>query len=123
MTAMAELMRIPRAVTVQAGTGPASIDSPIMYSGAGEFPLSNPESYAATRLLQAHSNIARVQSYHNPGGMILRGTGTTDVHHPEDDTRVYDYIGKTGEEIFPFYKYGDLQRSLPGTGKFCSLCI
>ncbi len=73
--------------------------------GAGEFPLSNPESYAVTQFLLAHPNIAGVQSYHNSGGMILRGPGSKDVHYPGRDIRVYDYIGKTGEKILPFYRY------------------
>ena len=87
--------------------------------GAGEFPLSNPESYAVTRFLLAHPNIAGVQSYHNSGGMILRGPGSKDVHYPGGDARVYDYIGKTGEQILPFYKYMVIYKDLyPARGGF-----
>jgi len=87
--------------------------------GAGEFPLSNPESYAVTQFLLAHPNIAGVQSYHNSGGMILRGPGSKDVHYPGADARVYDYIGKTGEEILPFYRYMIIYKDLyPARGGF-----
>ncbi len=87
--------------------------------GAGEFPLSNPESYAVTQFLLAHPNIAGVQSFHNSGGMILRGPGSKSVHYPGSDARVYDYIGKTGEEILPFYRYMIIYKDLyPARGGF-----
>ncbi|GBE27247.1 carboxypeptidase T precursor [bacterium BMS3Bbin03] len=73
--------------------------------GSGEFPLSNPESFAVTQFLLKHPNIAGVQSFHNSGGMILRGPGSKQVKYPWDDIRVYNYIGKTGEKILPFYRY------------------
>ncbi|NOY78394.1 MAG: hypothetical protein GXO76_11060, partial [Calditrichaeota bacterium] len=87
--------------------------------GAGEFPLSNPESYAVTQFLLSHPNIAGVQSYHNSGGMILRGPGSKEVHYPGEDVRVYNFIGKTGEEILPFYRYMIIYKDLyPARGGF-----
>jgi len=87
--------------------------------GAGEFPLSNPNSSAVTDFLLKHPNIAGVQSYHNSGGMILRGPGVSESKYPRSDTRVYDYIGKQGEGILPFYKYMVLYKDLyPARGGF-----
>ena len=55
--------------------------------------------------LPAHENIAALQSYHNSGGMILRPPGPSDETIPGDDVRVYDVLGRRGEEILPGYKY------------------
>ena len=54
-----------------------------------------------------HPNIAAAQSYHNAGGMILRGPGgQEDVGtYNAQDVRVYDFIAKKGEELIPGYKY------------------
>jgi len=74
--------------------------------GAGKYPLHLPESKAVADFVKAHPNIAGAQAYHNSGGMILRGPGIKDKRDfPRQDIRVYDYIGKKGEEILPFYKY------------------
>lgn len=73
--------------------------------GAGPFPLSLPESKAIADFIVAHPNIAAVQSFHNFGGMILRGPGAKYVQYPREDLRIYDRIGKLGEEILPFYRY------------------
>ena len=43
--------------------------------GAGECPLDRPETKAIAEFIMAHPNIAAGQSYHNAGGMILRGPG------------------------------------------------
>ncbi|MHC4380481.1 MAG: M14 family metallopeptidase, partial [Planctomycetota bacterium] len=43
--------------------------------GAGDYPFSYPETAAVGRFILDHPNIAAVQSFHNTGGMILRGPG------------------------------------------------
>ncbi|MFO0839559.1 MAG: M14 family metallopeptidase [Phycisphaerae bacterium] len=73
--------------------------------GAGDYPLSLPESQAIASFILSHTNIAAVQAYHNNGGMILRGPGAQYVEYPQADIRVYDRIGRRGEKILPFYKY------------------
>ncbi len=73
--------------------------------GAGDYPLSLPESKAIADFILAHPNIAAVQAYHNNGGMILRGPGAREVEYSDRDVRVYDRIGARGEQILPFYKY------------------
>lgn len=74
--------------------------------GAGDYPLSFPETRAIADAILARPNIAGVQSYHNNGGMILRGPGSKDFgDYPSRDLEVYDALGKAGEEMLPFYKY------------------
>jgi len=75
-------------------------------SGAMDFPTQLPEARAEVDFIFAHPNIAGVQSYHNNGGMILRGPGAEAVgEYPMGDIRAYDELGKTGERILPFYRY------------------
>lgn len=73
--------------------------------GAGDYPFSYPETAAVGRFLLAHPNVAAVQSFHNSGGMILRGPGADYVSYPAADVRVYDRIGAEGELMLPFYNY------------------
>ncbi|MGD2109492.1 MAG: M14 family metallopeptidase [Phycisphaerae bacterium] len=82
--------------------------------GSGDYPLCFPETAAIAAFILDHPNIAAVQSYHNAGGMILRGPGTKErvEAYPRDDTRVYDEIAKKGERILPFYKYMVLWKDL-----------
>ncbi len=74
--------------------------------GAGPYPLYWPETRCIARFLTEHTNVAAVQSYHNAGGMILRGPGA-EVYgsYPRSDLRVYDELGKDGEKMLPFYRY------------------
>ncbi len=74
--------------------------------GAMDYPFQLPEARAVNDFLMAHPNIAGVQSYHNSGGMILRGPGAEAVgEYPMPDARAYDELGKNGERILPFYRY------------------
>jgi len=82
-------------------------------SGAGDYPLSLPESRAVAEFVLAHPNIAGVQAYHNSGGMILRGPGAEERGDPLGaDLRVYDLIGQKGEKILPFYRYLTIWKDL-----------
>jgi hypothetical protein len=82
--------------------------------GAGEHPFSYPETAAVGRFILAHPNIAAGQSYHNAGGMILRGPGasTRESLYNRADRAVYDALGEAGEEILPFYDYMILHADL-----------
>lgn len=74
--------------------------------GAGDYPLYWPETRSIARFIYAHPNIAGVQSFHNAGGMILRGPGAEVFgSYPRSDVAVYDEIGKEGETMLPFYRY------------------
>ena len=75
-------------------------------NGAGPYPLYWPEARAIAGFILAHPNIAGVQSYHNAGGMILRGPGAEAFgEYPRGDVQVYDRLGATGESMLPFYRY------------------
>jgi Zinc carboxypeptidase len=82
--------------------------------GAGDFPFSNPEPRAISQFILEHPNIAAVQSYHNAGGMILRGPGAAyrESAYPASDRAVYDEIGRTGEDLLPYYHYMIIYRDL-----------
>lgn len=76
-------------------------------NGAYKYPFSLPENRAVMEFVMKHPNIAAAQSYHNAGGMILRGPGgQEDVGtYNAQDVAVYDAIAKKGEELIPGYKY------------------
>lgn len=75
-------------------------------SGSMDYPTQLPEARVSVDFFLSHPNIAGVQSYHNSGGMILRGPGAEAVgEYPMGDTRVYDELGKNGERMLPFYRY------------------
>ncbi len=74
--------------------------------GAGDWPFSYNETAAIGEFIAARPNIAAVQSFHNAGGMILRGPGspTRSDFYPGTDRQVYDAIANDGEGILPFYR-------------------
>ncbi len=74
--------------------------------GAMDYPFQLPESRAENAFLMAHPNIAGVQSYHNSGGMILRGPGANWYgEYPATDVAVYDELGRNGARMLPYYRY------------------
>ncbi|MEM9166387.1 MAG: M14 family metallopeptidase [Planctomycetota bacterium] len=86
---------------------PADWQPEYVQFGAGAYPLSAPETRAVAEFCLDHPNIAAFQSYHNTGGMMLRGPGTnyrTDAY-PRADLRVYDEFGRIGEQLMPYYRY------------------
>ncbi|HAR36355.1 MAG TPA: peptidase M14 [Acidobacteria bacterium] len=74
--------------------------------GAGPYPFCWPETRAVRDFILSHPNIMGAQSFHNYGGMILRGPGARNLGEilPQD-RQVYDHIGKRGEKILPGYRY------------------
>ena len=73
--------------------------------GAYRYPFSLRENRMVADFIAAHPNIAGAQSYHNSGGMILRGPGAKTDRYDPRDIRVYDRLGKQGERILPHYRY------------------
>lgn len=75
--------------------------------GAYKYPFSLPENRNVMNFVMKHPNIAAAQSYHNAGGMILRGPGgSEDVGtYNAEDVRVYDAIANKGAELIPGYRY------------------
>ncbi len=81
--------------------------------GAMNYPFELPESRAINDFMTANPHIAGLQSYHNSGGMILRGPGAAwQGTYPTDDIRVYDEIGEQGERMLPYYDYFVIWRGL-----------
>ncbi len=73
--------------------------------GSDPYPTSLVETQNVIRFVTAHPNIAGAQSYHNSGGMLLRGPGVPQDEYRPQDVQVYDVIGRAGEEILPGYRY------------------
>ncbi len=74
--------------------------------GSMHYPFELPEARALNDFMTARPNIAGAQTYHNSGGMILRGPGAAwGGDYPPTDIRVYDELGETGERILPYYNY------------------
>lgn len=68
-------------------------------AGAGEFPLSEPETRALAQFLVDHPNIHGSQHFHTQSGAILRPhTSKADVDLPPFDLRTYKAISAMGEE-------------------------
>lgn len=73
--------------------------------GAFRYPFSLVENRALAEFVMARPNIAGAQTYHNTGGMLLRGPGAKSDSYQRQDVAVYDQIGKIGERILPGYRY------------------
>lgn len=75
--------------------------------GAYKYPFSIPENRNVRDFVMAHPNIAGAQSFHNSGGMLLRGPGAEEDAgtYNAADSRIYDAIGKKGELLIPGYRY------------------
>jgi hypothetical protein len=75
--------------------------------GAYKYPFSAPETRAVADFVLKHPNIAGAQSFHNSGGMILRGPGAEEDKstYNRADIAIYDAIGKKGERMLPGYRY------------------
>ena len=72
--------------------------------GAREYPFSLPETRAVAEFILHHPNIAAAQSYHNAGGMILRGPGREGGAFQAEDDQTMRVIAQRGEQILPFYR-------------------
>lgn len=83
-------------------------------SGAYKYPFSLPENRNVRDFVMAHPNIAGSQSFHNSGGMILRGPGAEEdlSTYNAEDVRIYDAIGKKGETLIPGYRYLTVYKDL-----------
>lgn len=75
--------------------------------GAGDYPFDRLETKAVADFILTRPNIAAGQSYHNAGGMILRGPGASYLEnlYPRQDRQMYDELGKAGEDMLPYYNY------------------
>jgi hypothetical protein len=87
--------------------------------GSDQYPFCLPETRAVADFVLNHPNIGAAQSYHNSGGMILRGPGSESdqATYNQQDIEKYDFLGKLGEEMLPGYRYLVLFKDLyPAVG-------
>ncbi len=82
--------------------------------GADRYPFIFPENRSIADFVLSHQNIAAGQTYHNSGGMILRGPGTKEEErtYSPADIQTYDFLGNLGEEMLPGYRYFILYKDL-----------
>ena len=80
--------------------------------GAYRYPFSIPENRLVADFVADHPNIAGAQSYHNTGGMILRGPGDKDDRYESGDLKVYQAIAAKGELVLPDYRYLNVAKDL-----------
>ncbi len=80
--------------------------------GAYRYPFSLNENRVIADFVRAHPNIAGAQTYHNTGGMLLRGPGSNADAFEPADLRVYDTLGKQGEKLLPGYRYLNVAKDL-----------
>jgi murein tripeptide amidase MpaA len=80
--------------------------------GAYRYPFSILENRMAAAFIMEHPNIAGAQSYHNAGGMILRGPGAKTGRYEPADVKVFDAIARRGRRILPGYRYLTIGKGL-----------
>ncbi len=71
--------------------------------GAGEYPLSEPETRAIVDYLLAHPNIGGITSYHTYSGILLRPfSDRADTEMPKFDRYTYRVFGERCQEVTGF---------------------
>lgn len=80
--------------------------------GADRYPGSLIETRNIMDFVLAHPNIAGAQSYHNSGGMLLRGPGVPQDEYRPQDVQVFNQLGRIGEEVLPGYRYMTVWKDL-----------
>ena len=74
--------------------------------GAGQYPFSGVGLKGLGEWVIRRTNICMVWSFHNTGGMNLRGPSRKGLgEYPQQDVAVYDYLGAQSERILPGYRY------------------
>jgi hypothetical protein len=101
---------------------------PYVESGSGEYPFSGTGVRGLANWIAAKTNICVGWSYHNMGGMVLRGPARKGLgEYPQQDVEVYDYIGKQAERILPGYRYmiswKDLYTTYGDSVEWLAACI
>ncbi|MCK4765047.1 MAG: hypothetical protein KAW12_22805 [Candidatus Aminicenantes bacterium] len=81
--------------------------------GAGDYPFSGVGLKAMARYIRKRTNICLYWSFHNTGGMYLRGPATkAEGEYPRSDVEVYDFLGEQTERVTPGYRYIVLWKDL-----------
>ncbi len=91
-----------------------------LQSGAGPFPLSEPETYATVEFLQGHPNVTGIVHGHTSGGFVYRlPSASAPSLFPENDLALIEHLGipyteTTGRPVRPSathptqHRYGTL---------------
>lgn len=91
-----------------------------LQSGAGPFPLSEPETYATARFITDHPNITAIVHGHTSGGFVYRlPSASAPARFPENDLALIEALGafyteSTGRPVRPSathptrHRYGTL---------------
>ncbi|MCE9556694.1 MAG: peptidase M14 [Planctomycetes bacterium] len=83
---------------------PSNWQPPYLQGGAYRYPFSILENRMVGDFIATRPNIAGAQSYHNCGGMLLRGPGVPTQEYDGADVRTYDRLAEIGERMLPGYK-------------------
>ena len=73
--------------------------------GAGFYPFQGVGLKAIAEWMMKKTNIIMYFSFHNSGGMWLRGPASKDENLPPRDVQLYDYLGQNAEKMTPGYRY------------------
>jgi len=75
-------------------------------SGAGDYPFEGVGLKAIASFIRSKPNICIGWTFHNNGGMYLRGPSSkAQREYPQSDIAVYDHLGQNAERITPGYRY------------------
>ena len=100
--------------------------------GAGEIPLSNPETLANTKFLLAHPNVCAVLDMHTMGGQNLYTPGfKTRKETERADIQIYKQLGQMAKEengypivnVFDEYMPAGSQATYGGFDDFCHFIL
>ncbi|HYG60770.1 MAG TPA: M14 family metallopeptidase [Symbiobacteriaceae bacterium] len=107
---------------------PVHWEPEVKQTGAGPFPLSEPETRALADFLLARKNIVGGQSFHTTTGIILRPSSLrSDDKMAQKDRLAWNAIGQMGEELtsYPCVSIFDgfaYDREKPIKGAFLDWC-
>ncbi len=86
---------------------------PYVQQGAGDYPFAGVGIKALASYIRERTNICLYWTFHNTGGMFLRGPATkAEGEFPSQDVAAYNYIGEQNERISPGYRYIVLWKDL-----------
>jgi hypothetical protein len=101
---------------------------PYVQEGAGDYPFSGKGLKALASYISKRTNISIAWTFHNFGGMYLRGPSTkAQPEYSPQDIAVYDYLGEQAERISPGYRYliswKDLYSTYGDSGEWMSMIM
>jgi len=95
---------------------PRNWEPEYLQPGAGPFPLSEPETYAAVKFIQEHPNITSIVHGHTSGGFVYRlPSASAPSLFPQNDLALIEYLGSpytetTGRPVRPSATHPTLHR-------------